>query len=391
MLNLKSLPPLTLYVHTPWCVQKCPYCDFNSHPLRDDSAHEDQYLEALLRDLEQDLERIWGRRVISIFIGGGTPSVMSPGFYDRLMSGLRARLMINADAEITLEANPGTVDYEKFQGFHDAGINRLSIGVQSFNDEHLHQLGRIHSGDEARGAFEAARAAGFENINLDLMFGLPGQTPTQALADVNQALALAPEHLSYYQLTIEPNTYFAAHPPILPDDEKIWTIQGEGVRRMVEHGYRQYEVSAYAQAGRQCIHNRNYWEFGDYLGIGAGAHSKLTDMNAQKLIRLTKEKHPLQYIDKALHASPLMEEKTLSRRDLPVEYMLNALRLTDGFSTGAFEERTGLPIALAEQPLQQAEQKGLIEWDIHSIRPTERGKQFLNDLVELFLPDQGLN
>lgn len=391
MLNLKSLPPLSLYVHTPWCVRKCPYCDFNSHPLRDDSATEDQYLEALLRDLEQDLERVWGRRISSIFIGGGTPSVMSPGFYDRLMSGLRARLMISADAEITLEANPGTVDYEKFQGFREAGINRLSIGVQSFNDEHLRQLGRIHSGNDAQRAFEAARAAGFENINLDVMFGLPGQTPAQAIADIDQALALAPEHLSYYQLTIEPNTYFAVHPPGLPDDEDIWALQGDATQRIAEHGYHQYEVSAYAQAGCQCAHNRNYWEFGDYLGIGAGAHSKLTDVNQQKVLRLTKEKHPHQYIDKALHASPLIEVKTLSRQDLPVEYMLNALRLTEGFPATAFAERTGLPISCVQQPLRQAEQKGLIEWDIHSVKPTDRGKRFLNDLVELFLPDQGLN
>ncbi|MGD8558717.1 MAG: radical SAM family heme chaperone HemW [Gammaproteobacteria bacterium] len=390
MLNLKTPPPLSLYVHIPWCVKKCPYCDFNSHPLRD-TIDENRYLEALLRDLEQGLERIWGRRVVSVFIGGGTPSTMSPDFYDQLLSALRARLMLNADAEITLEANPGTVDMERFQGFRAAGINRLSIGVQSFNDTQLQQLGRIHSGNEAQAALEAARAAGFDNINLDLMYGLPGQTRDDAIQDIKRALQLAPEHLSYYQLTIEPNTLFASQPPALPDDDERWDMQVQAQQLIGEQDYHQYEVSAYAKPGRQCMHNRNYWEFGDYLGIGAGAHSKLTDVNAQSVVRLAREKHPRDYMTKALEASPLIEEKTLSRGDLPLEFMMNALRLSEGFSTQMFEERIGLPITVAGDALQQAEQKELIQWDIHTIKPTERGFRFLDDLVAMFLPDQGRN
>ena len=392
MLNLSAPPPLTLYIHTPWCVQKCPYCDFNSHAIKN-GIPEKQYLQALLSDLQQDLPLVWGRWVQSVFIGGGTPSVLSADFYDRLFSELRALLMIGANAEITMEANPGTVDYEKFQGFREAGINRLSIGVQSFNDQHLRQLGRIHSGGEAGDAFVAARSAGFDNINLDLMFGLPGQTHQQAISDINHALALAPEHLSYYQLTIEPNTFFASKPPHLPEDDESWQIQRDAQQLMDARGYAQYEVSAYAQAGRRCHHNENYWQFGDYLGIGAGAHSKLTDLNQRKLLRLVKEKHPRDYMEKATGSSPVIETKTLQRADIALEFMMNALRLSQGFSSQLFEERTGLPISSVERPLHEAEQKGLIQWDIHTIKPTERGRYFLNELLGLFLPDndQGRN
>jgi len=365
-------------------VRKCPYCDFNSHAIKDD-VPERQYLQALLRDLEQDLPLVWGRRVQSVFIGGGTPSVLSPEFYDQLFSALRALVMISANAEITMEANPGTTDYEKFKGFRDAGINRLSMGVQSFDDQQLQALGRIHNATEVLKAFESARKAGFSNINLDLMFGLPGQTVQQGLEDVERALQLQPEHLSYYQLTIEPNTLFHAKPPVLPDDDRIWEIQHEAQQRMTTQGYLQYEVSAYAKANRQCFHNRNYWEFGDYLGIGAGAHSKLTDVNQQKISRLIKEKHPREYLSKASQASVVVNEQVLRRNDLAVEFMMNALRLTQGFPVALFSERTGLPISVVEEPLREAEQRGLIVWSLDTIEPTDKGKLFLNDLLALFL------
>ncbi len=386
MLNLISPPPLSLYIHTPWCVQKCPYCDFNSHAIKDDLP-EEQYFQALLNDLEQDLPRVWGRRVQNIFIGGGTPSVLSPNFYDRLFSALRALLMVSANAEITMEANPGTTDYARFRGFRDAGINRLSMGVQSFDDQHLKALGRIHNANEVLKAYEAARKAGFTNINLDLMFGLPAQTVQQGLNDIEQALRLQPEHLSYYQLTIEPNTLFHAQPPVLPEDDNIWEIQHEAQQRMAEQGYAQYEVSAYARPSCQCSHNRNYWEFGDYLGIGAGAHSKLTDVNQQKIHRLVKEKHPREYLHKTAQSGAIISEQVVSRKDLALEFMMNALRLSEGFPVALFAERTGLPITVVEEPLQQAEHQGLIEWTLDTIRPTEKGKWFLNDLLALFLKD----
>ena len=376
----------------PWCAQKCPYCDFNSHAIKE-PVPEQAYLQALLNDLEQDLPRIWGRRVMSVFIGGGTPSVMSPDFYDRLFSELRARIMLSANAEITMEANPGTIDYENFSGYREAGINRLSIGVQSFENDQLQALGRIHDSTQARRAIEIAREAGFKNLNLDLMFGLPAQSINQALNDIEQALEYAPEHLSYYQLTIEPNTYFYSKPPELSDDDLTWEIQKEAQSRIADAGYTQYEVSAYARNGRECYHNRNYWEFGDYLGIGAGAHSKLTDVNQGTVMRLVKEKHPREYINKAATPSVIISEQSLKKDDLTVEFMLNALRLCNGFETSLFSERTGLPISVVEKPLQRAEQLGLISWDMKKIVPTEKGKLFLNDLLELFLADtaQGLN
>ena len=386
MLNLKSPPPLSLYIHTPWCVRKCPYCDFNSHAIKD-QLPEEEYLQALLNDLEQDLPKVWGRRVQSIFIGGGTPSVLSPEFYDRLFSSLRALVMINANAEITMEANPGATDFSKFKGFREAGINRLSIGVQSFDDEKLQVLGRIHNANEVLNAFDAARKAGFTNINLDLMFGLPAQSVQQGLRDIEQALLMQPEHLSYYQLTIEPNTFFYNQPPSLPEDDLIWEIQQEAQLRIAENGFAQYEVSAYAKPNKRCAHNRNYWEFGDYLGIGAGAHSKLTDVNQQKIIRLIKEKHPREYLSKVSQSSLIIDERTLNRNDLAIEFMMNALRLSAGFPVALFSERTGLPITVVEEPLQRAEQQGLIEWTMDTIRPTEKGLLFLNDLLGLFLRD----
>ena len=399
MLNFSSLPPLSLYVHIPWCVRKCPYCDFNSHEassgrsrhpaFRDISASlhvtipEQEYIDALLRDLEQDLPRVWGRIVHTIFIGGGTPSLFSPEAIDRLLSGIRARLSLDQNVEITLEANPGTVELERFKGFRAAGINRLSIGIQSFDEEKLKALGRIHGREEALRAAEAARAAGFDNFNLDLMFGLPGQTVEQALMDMRTAIALGPTHLSAYQLTIEPNTLFHARPPVLPDDDTTWEMQSQLQTELAAADYRQYEVSAYARPGYECRHNLNYWKFGDYLGIGAGAHAKIT--TASGITRLWKVKHPNEYLRTAGTPASIGGEQLLSRHDAAAEFMLNALRLVDGFPSPLFQERAGLPISACETELALAENKGLIEWDTRAIRPTPQGRRFLNNLLELFV------
>jgi len=382
MLNFASLPPLSLYVHIPWCVRKCPYCDFNSHEARA-KIPEPEYIDALLRDLEQDLPRVWGRIVHTIFIGGGTPSLFSPEAIDRLLSGIRARLPLDQNIEITLEANPGTVELERFKGFRAAGINRLSIGIQSFDEEKLKALGRIHGRDEALRAAEAARAAGFDNFNLDLMFGLPGQTVEQALADMRTAMALRPTHLSAYQLTIEPNTLFHARPPVLPDDDTAWEMQSQLQTELAAADYRQYEVSAYARPGYECRHNLNYWKFGDYLGIGAGAHAKVTDRTG--ITRLWKVKHPNEYLSTAGTPESIGGEQKLSRHDAAAEFMLNALRLVDGFPSPLFQERAGLPISACEPKLTLAENQGLIEWDTQSIRPTPQGRRFLNNLLELFV------
>ncbi len=382
MQHFASLPPLSLYVHIPWCVRKCPYCDFNSHAA-EASIPEREYIEALLRDLEQDLPRVWGRMVHTIFIGGGTPSLFSPEAIDKLLSGIRARLPLDQNVEITLEANPGTVDEEHFRGFREAGVNRLSIGVQSFEEEKLKALGRIHGREEALRAAEAARAAGFDNFNLDLMFGLPGQTVEQALSDIRTAIQLGPTHLSAYQLTIEPNTLFHARPPALPDDDSTWDMQSQLQTELAAAGYRQYEVSAYAKPGYECRHNLNYWKFGDYLGIGAGAHGKITD--AGGITRLWKVKHPEEYMRSAGTPGGIGGEQRLTRHDTVVEFMLNALRLTDGFASPLFQERAGLPLSACETGLAQAESKGLIEWDARTIRPTPQGRRYLNNLLELFI------
>ncbi|MGA9032746.1 MAG: radical SAM family heme chaperone HemW [Sulfuricaulis sp.] len=398
MLNFASLPPLSLYVHIPWCVRKCPYCDFNSHEARSDIP-EQEYIDALLRDLEQDLPRVWGRIVHTIFIGGGTPSLFSPEAIDRLLSGIRARLPLDQNIEITLEANPGTVELERFKGFRTAGINRLSIGIQSFDEEKLKALGRIHGRAEALRAAEAARAAGFDNFNFDLMFGLPGQSVEQALADMRTAIDLHPTHLSAYQLTIEPNTLFHARPPTLPDDDITWDMQSRLQTELATAGYRQYEVSAYARPGYECRHNLNYWKFGDYLGIGAGAHAKITaagdaqgcasaargGMPGAAITRLWKVKHPNEYLRTAGMPESIGGEQKLSRHDAAAEFMLNALRLVDGFPSPLFQERAGLPISACEPELALAENKGLIEWDTRAIRPTPQGRRFLNNLLELFV------
>ena len=397
MQHFTSLPPLSLYVHIPWCVRKCPYCDFNSHEIGGRSRHpasgdisaslhvtvpEEEYVDALLRDLEQDLPRAWGRVVHTIFIGGGTPSLFSPAAIDRLLSGIRARLPLDQDVEITLEANPGTVDAEHFKGFRQAGINRLSLGIQSFEDEKLTALGRIHGRQEALRAAETVRAAGFDNFNLDLMFGLPQQTVEQAISDIRTAIQLRPTHLSAYQLTIEPNTLFHARPPALPDDDSTWEMQSRLQAELAAAGYQQYEVSAYAQPGYQCRHNLNYWMFGDYLGIGAGAHAKITDTAG--ITRLWKVKQPNEYLRTAGTPRGIGGEQKLSRQHTATEFMMNALRLNRGFPSRLFAERTGLSLSVVAKPLQEAERRGLIEWDTESLRPTTTGFRFLNDVVALF-------
>jgi len=384
MFNFSALPPLSLYVHLPWCVRKCPYCDFNSHEARAPIA-EREYVDALIADLEQELPKVWGRSVVSVFIGGGTPSLFSPAAMDRLLSMLRALLALQPDIEITLEANPGTIDEQRLAEYRAAGINRLSIGVQSFNDALLQAIGRIHGRRQAIAAAEAAHGAGFDNFNLDLMFGLPGQTPKQALADIEDAAALAPAHVSYYELTIEPNTWFHRHPPTLPEDQALADIQVRGQARLAAAGYARYEISAYARENRRCAHNLNYWQFGDYLGIGAGAHAKISDAQHQTITRLSKLRGPGAYMAEAATAARISEERRLSAHDAALEFMMNALRLTDGFPTHLFQEHTGLPISAVTAPLQQAEQKGLIEWDVSRIRPTEQGSRYLNDLLTLFM------
>jgi putative oxygen-independent coproporphyrinogen III oxidase len=381
MQQFSTLPPLSLYVHIPWCVRKCPYCDFNSHEARQEIP-EREYIDALLRDLEQDLPRVWGRPVYSIFIGGGTPSLFSPESIDRLLSGIRARLPLDQNIEITLEANPGTVELDRFKGFRAAGINRLSIGIQSFDETKLKALGRIHGREEALRAAKAVRAAGFDNFNLDLMFGLPQQSVDEALADIRRAIELEPSHLSVYQLTIEPNTLFHARPPKLPDDDSIGEMQIQLQTELAAAGYRQYEVSAYAREGFECRHNLNYWEFGDYLGIGAGAHAKITQ--AGGITRLWKVKQPNEYLRTAGTPESIGGEQPLSRQHTVTEFMMNALRLNRGFPSRLFAERTGLPISVAARPLLEAEQKGLITWDIETLRPTDTGFRYLNNLVAMF-------
>jgi putative oxygen-independent coproporphyrinogen III oxidase len=375
--------PLSLYIHVPWCVRKCPYCDFNSHALRGELPESD-YVEALLRDLELDLPRVWGRRLHSVFLGGGTPSLLSPDAVDRLLAGVRARLPLAPNAEITLEANPGASDIERFAGYRAAGVNRLSIGIQSFDNAQLAALGRIHGRDEALRAAEAARLAGFANFNLDLMFGLPGQSPEAALADVRTAMALAPTHLSVYQLTLEPNTPFHAMPPPLPNDDTLAAMQEAIEQTLASGDFIHYEVSAYAKSGQECAHNRNYWEFGDYLGIGAGAHGKIT--GHEGILRLARRKQPQDYLAQAGTLQVLAETRRLTPDEAAFEFMLNALRLVEGVPLALFSQRTGLPLATVESALEQAIRRGMLEERNDVLRPTVHGQHFLNDLIGLFLP-----
>lgn len=382
-----SAPPLALYIHIPWCVRKCPYCDFNSHEAHG-SIPEMDYIRALIADLEQDLPRVAGRTVQSIFIGGGTPSLLAAEAVDRLLSEIRKRLPLAEDAEITLEANPGMVEVRKFEEFRAAGINRLSIGVQSFDDDSLQRLGRIHNRREAVAAAEAARAAGFGNFNLDLMYGLPGQSITQAMADIRTTVDLEPSHISHYQLTIEPNTLFHRYAPALPDEDLSWEMQQLCQKALKERGYMQYEVSAYARSGRMCRHNLNYWQFGDYLGIGAGAHGKITDPAIGAITRLWKLRQPSDYLRNAHLPNRIGGVSELRPPDAVLEFMMNALRLVDGFPERLFTERTGLPVTAMAVPLQTALEKGLVERYDESVRPTELGQRFLNELLGLFLIEE---
>ncbi len=382
-LALTALPPLALYVHIPWCVRKCPYCDFNSHEARGD-VPEREYVEALVTDLESTLPQVWGRRVQTIFFGGGTPSLFSAASIDALLVAFRARLQLAPDCEITLEANPGTFEAGKFRDFRAAGVNRLSIGIQSFSGTHLAALGRIHDADEARRAVEIAHAH-FDNFNLDLMYALPRQTLDEADADVAAALACAAPHLSFYHLTLEPNTLFHRHPPPLPDDDLAAAIHDHVEARLDAAGYVHYETSAYARPGREARHNLNYWRFGDYLGIGAGAHAKLSFHD--RIVRETRARTPAEYMKRVAEATQVVERRELARRDLPFEFMMNALRLAEGFPVAMFAERTGLQINAAERGLAAAEAKGLIERTTERIRPTLLGRRYLNDLLVLFLPD----
>ena len=383
LLQLSSLPPLSLYVHIPWCLRKCPYCDFNSHAHQGGEAlPEQRYLDALCADLEAALPLVWGRQVHSVFIGGGTPSLFAPASIDRLLADIRARLPLAAGCEVTLEANPGTFEKDRFRAFRAAGVTRLSIGVQSFNDPHLQALGRVHDRAQAIAAVEEAQQA-FETFNLDLMYALPGQTLPELDADLRTALALAPPHLSVYHLTIAPNTWFAKHPPTVPPDDEAYAMLDHITEHTAQAGLERYEVSAYARSSHQCQHNTNYWEFGDYLGIGAGAHSKLSF--AHRVVRQVRFRDPQRYMDQALAGQALAQDNEVRRGDLPFEFMLNALRLRSGFALQDFVERTGLALTAIEAPLQEAERKGLVQRDLGRVKPTPRGFDFLSDLQELFL------
>ncbi|GAB3185961.1 radical SAM family heme chaperone HemW [Hydrogenophaga aquatica] len=390
-LQLPALPPLSLYIHLPWCLKKCPYCDFNSHEWgaaagQGGAMPEQRYLDALRADLEASLPLIWGRTVHSVFIGGGTPSLFSPDAIDRLLSDVRSLLRLEADAEITLEANPGTFEKDRFRGYRQAGVTRLSIGVQSFDDRFLKVIGRVHDAQQARAAVEEA-AQTFDTFNIDLMYALPGQTLADLDRDLDLALGYAPPHLSVYHLTLEPNTYFAKHPPQVPDDDTAYEMLDRITERTAGAGLHRYEVSAYARDGHRCWHNLNYWQFGDYLGIGAGAHGKLSF--AHRIVRQVRWREPKLYMDNALAGQPVASETEVASADLPFEYMLNALRLRHGFRLVDFSERTGLPVTTITAALERAQQRGWIERDLQIVRPTEKGFDFLSDLQELFLPDEG--
>ena len=379
--GMAAPPPLSLYIHFPWCVRKCPYCDFNSHRVRGDIP-EQAYLLALRRDLESALPQVWGRPVETVFIGGGTPSLLTERGLDEVLTMIRTLLPLRPGAEITLEANPGTFEAARFKAYRMAGINRLSLGIQSFNSSHLTALGRIHDGDEARRAAEAALTL-FDRVNLDLMYALPGQSLAQLDEDLDTAITFTPGHLSCYHLTLEPNTPFAASPPILPDDEIASDMQEHIESRLTEDGYRHYETSAFGRKGEACRHNLNYWQFGDYLGIGAGAHSKLS--SDEGVVRQARLRHPNDYMAHAGSSAALTEQRQLARQDLAFEFMMNALRLVEGFDTGLLHERTGLTMNAIAKGLSQAEARGLISRELHAIRPTLLGRRFLNDLLGLFL------
>ena len=391
--KLTALPPLSLYIHFPWCEKKCPYCDFNSHQIKDvDSSlgikvsqgfDEVRYIKALITDLETELPRIWGRQVHSIFIGGGTPSLLSANGINELLSAIRARVNLEPDCEITMEANPGSVETEKFAGFAKAGINRVSLGIQSFQNEQLKALGRIHNGEEAKRAIAIAMQH-FKSVNLDLMFGLPNQTLEGAKADIKTALSFKTPHLSFYNLTLEPNTYFASFPPKLPNEDEVDAIFEQNLALLEAAGYRRYEVSAYAQKDQECEHNLNYWRFGDYIGIGAGAHGKISFPD--KITRQVRERHPETYMQgMETKGNALVEAREIPAKDLPFEFMLNTLRLTDGVDTVTFSERTGLPLNAVSKGLDEASKKGLLDLNPSKLKATKQGLRYLNNLQELFL------
>lgn len=380
------LPPLSLYVHLPWCESKCPYCDFNSHPLRGELP-ESRYLDALLRDLELHLPEVWGRSLTSVFIGGGTPSLFSAQGVRRLISGIRARMPCVPGMEITLEANPGSCDARKFAGFLDAGVNRISIGIQSFDSRQLKRLGRIHDRTQALRAVEAAHTAGFDNVNLDLMFGLPEQTAQQAVCDIDTAINEQPAHISCYQLTLEPNTCFYRHPPTLPTEDAVWEMQLAIQARLTTAGYRRYEVSAYTKNDRQCKHNLNYWQFGDYLGIGAGAHSKISF--ADRVMRSINAKHPNSYLNNASTPARVAKSHLLTAQDLCFEFLMNALRLTGGFSPFLFQQHTGHTLAGVAQAFSGLQRDGLLHVDRNRVQATEKGYRFLDEVLQRLLPPEG--
>ncbi|WP_422409917.1 MULTISPECIES: radical SAM family heme chaperone HemW [unclassified Endozoicomonas] len=375
-----ELPPLSLYVHIPWCVKKCPYCDFNSHALSD-GIPEEAYVNALLEDFDSEVSSLQGRALHTIFFGGGTPSLMSAKGFDRFLSELEKRIRFSPGIEITMEANPGTYEHDRFKDYRKAGINRLSLGVQSFQDEKLKALGRIHSSEEARKAIESLRGMGFDNFNIDLMHGLPGQSIQDGLSDLEKAVALEPTHISWYQLTIEPNTVFYSKTPILPEDDTLWSIQEEGWDLLAEAGYQQYEISAYSRPGKQAKHNLNYWQFGDYIGIGAGAHGKITQRETGRIYRNWKTRMPSDYLamDKPFEAG----SRILGRDDLPIEFMMNVLRLNQGVDHSLFVQRTGMALSDIDVQCQLAIEKGLLEQD--RLQPTKQGRLFLNDLLALFM------
>lgn len=375
-----TLPPLSLYVHLPWCIRKCPYCDFNSHALQGEIP-EQTYIDTLLKDLDNDLNDVQSRKLISIFIGGGTPSLFSATAIEKLLNAVQKNISLDSHIEITLEANPGTVEKNRFAGFRSAGINRLSLGIQSFQPDKLNSLGRIHNGDEAKRAIETAIAVGFENFNLDLMHGLPNQSINDALFDLNTALAFKPLHLSWYQLTLEKNTLFAKFPPILPPEDLIWDMQDQGQQLLKDFNFQQYEISAYSQPARECAHNKNYWEFGDYLGIGAGAHAKITANNVIK--RAWKYKNPKDYMN--IDLPFVAEEKIIAKEELAFEFMLNALRLYKNISFDLIMQRTGLNFTDLEPALKKAAGKSLLSWDQQFIYVNDLGRRFYNDLVQIFL------
>lgn len=382
-IQLKALPPLSLYIHFPWCERKCPYCDFNSHQVKDGGFDEKRYIQALIADLQTELPNVWGRRVHTIFIGGGTPSLLSPAGLDELLSHVRALIPLEPHAEITLEANPGSVEATKFREFAQLGVNRVSLGIQSFNDRHLKSLGRIHNASEAQAAIEIAQDH-FASVNLDVMYALPEQTADEAKADLLRALSFQTKHLSLYHLTMEPNTYFASHPPPLPNEDESDVMFEFALSTLQERGYQRYEVSAYCQDNQVCRHNLNYWEFGDYIGIGAGAHGKISMPN--RITRQIRERHPETYMDKIFKEnSACLENRSIEIDDLAFEFMLNGLRLINGVPTHQFTERTGLPLHRISKAIDEAIRKGLLDEDPMRLKATALGMRYLNDLQELFL------